>query len=188
MEDIKIIDLFFQRDQEAIEQVKARYGVYCYTIALNILQDREDAAECENDTYLRVWQRIPPDRPGQLRPYLGAVTRRLALDRWRKAHADKRGGGQVALSLEELGECVSAGSDAEQTIESGETARVISAFLRALPRIECDLFLRRYWYLDSIQQIVRRYGFSESKVKMTLKRTRDKLRVALEKEGILYET
>lgn len=188
MEDIRIIDLFWQRNQDAIEQVKAQYGVYCYTIALNILQDREDAAECENDTYLRVWERIPPDRPGHLRAYLGTITRRLALDRWRKAHADKRGGGRVALSLEELGECVPTTSNVEQAVESGETARLISAFLRALPRIECDLFLRRYWYLDSIQQIARHYGFSESKVKMTLKRTRDKLRVALEKEVSLYET
>lgn len=188
MEDVRIIDLFWQRSQDAICQVKARYGVYCYTIALNILQNREDAAECENDTYLRVWESIPPERPGQLRPYLGAVTRRLALDRWRKARTDKRGGGQVALSLEELGECVPATSGVEQVIEDAELAQVISNFLRALPRTECDLFLRRYWYLDSIRQIACRYGFSESKVKMTLKRTRDQLRAHLEKEGILYET
>lgn len=188
MEDVKIIDLFWQRDQEAIEQVKTRYGAYCYTIALNILQDREDAAECENDTYLRAWESIPPERPSRLRVYMGTITRRLALDRWRKAHAEKRGGGQVALSLEELGECVPATARVEQAAESGETARMISDFLWTLPRTECDLFLRRYWYLDSIEQIARCYGFSESKVKMTLKRTRDKLRVALEKEGILYET
>ncbi|MBE6807255.1 MAG: sigma-70 family RNA polymerase sigma factor [Ruminococcaceae bacterium] len=188
MEDIRIIDLFWQRNQEAIRQAKERYGGYCYAIALNILQDREDAAECENDTYLRAWESMPPDRPCRLRVYMGTITRRLALDRWRKAHADKRGGGQVTLSLAELEECIPAGSNVEQTVESGETARAISAFLRTLPPAESDLFLRRYWYLDSIQQIARRYGFSESKVKMTLKRTRDKLRVCLEKEGILYET
>lgn len=185
MEDKTIVELFWQRDETAVTMAKGCYGAYCYAIALNILQDREDAAECESDTYLKLWERIPPERPQQLRAYMGAITRRLALDRWRKAHADKRGGGQVALPLEELEECVPAASDVEQAVESGETARVISAFLRALPCTECDLFLRRYWYLDSIQQIARRYGYSESKVKMTLKRTRDKLRECLEKEGIL---
>lgn len=188
MEDQKIVEMFWKRDEGAVQLAKSSYGTYCYTIALHILQDREDAAECENDTYLRVWESIPPERPSCLRVYMGTITRRLALDRWRHFHADKRGGGQVALSLEELGECVPDASRVEQAVEYGETARLISDFLRALPQIECDLFLRRYWYLDSIQQIARRYGFSESKVKMTLKRTRDQLRACLEKEGILYET
>lgn len=185
MEEVKIVEMFWKRDESAIAAVKTQYGSYCYGIAWRILQNREDAAECENDAYLRIWETIPPNRPQKFATYLGAVTRRLALDRWRKDHAEKRGGGQVALSLEELSECVPAGSRVEQTAENAETAAVISAFLRTLPRIECDVFLRRYWYLDSIEQIAHRYGFSQSKVKMTLKRTRDKLRAVLEKEGIL---
>ena len=183
MEDIKIIDLFWQRNQDAIEQVKAQYGVYCYTIALNILQDREDAAECENDTYLRAWNAMPPDRPHGLRAYLGAITRRLSLDRWRKRTTQKRGG-EVALSLEELGECVPHPDTVPEAVEVGETAAILSDFLRSLPAVECDVFLRRYWYFDAVAQIARRYGYSESKVKMTLSRTREKLRDRLEKEGI----
>lgn len=185
MEDIKIIERFWQRDETAIEQAKARYGGYCYTIALQILNNREDAAECENDTYFRVWESIPPDRPEHLRAYMGAVTRRLALDRWRTYHADKRGGGRMALSLEELGECVPAYSRVEELAERDELSRLISDFLRSLPRTEGDLFIRRYWYLDSIEGIADRYNFSESKVKMTLMRTREKLREYLEKEDLL---
>lgn len=184
MEDKRIIELFWQRDEAAIQAAKTQYGAYCYTVAMQILQNGEDASECENDAYWRAWESIPPDRPRELRAYLGAVTRRLALDRWRQTRADKRGGGQVALSLEELGECVPDGSRVEQTLEGREAAALLSDFLRSLPRLECDVFLRRYWYLDSVEQIARRYGFTGSKVKMMLKRTRDKLRTTLEKEGI----
>ena len=183
MEDSRIITLYWQRDESALVLTCARYGAYCREIAWHILQDREDAAECENDTYWRAWQRMPPDRPHGLRPYLGAITRHLALDRWRASHADKRGGGEVALSLEELGACVGTAHSVEDEAERTVLAALLSAFLGSLPRAECDLFVRRYWYMDSVAQIAARYGYSESKVKMTLKRTRDKLRSRLEKEG-----
>ena len=185
MEDMQIVELFWQRDEAAIQAVKNQYGAYCHTIAMQILQNGEDASECENDTYWRVWESIPPDRPRSLCAYVGAVTRRLALDRWRQTRADKRGGGQVTLSLEELGECVPDGLRVEQTAEDNAAAVLLSDFLRSLPRVECDVFLRRYWYFDSVEQIAHRYGFTKSKVKMMLKRTRDKLRTTLEKEGIL---
>ncbi len=184
MEDIRIIEMYWRRDESAIEATRTRYGAFCRSIAMQILQNGEDAAECENDTYLRVWDSIPPDRPQRLSAYLGAITRRLALDRWRQSRAHKRGGGQVALSLEELGDCIPARDGVAQAVEETETAAIISDFLRSLPRIECDVFLRRYWYFDSVEQIARRYGFTKSKVKMTLKRTRDTLRAVLEKEGI----
>jgi len=183
MEDSYIIALYWQRDEAALTYTREQYGAYCREIAWQILKDREDAAECENDTYWRAWQRMPPDRPHGLRSYLGAITRHLALDRWRFHHADKRGGGEVALSLAELEACVGTADSVMEEMEAAALSALLSVFLRALPRAECDLFVRRYWYMDSITQIAVRYGWSESKVKMTLKRTRDKLRTYLEKEG-----
>lgn len=184
MEDSRIIEMYWQRDEQALILTRRKYGAYCRTIAMQILHSREDAAECENDTYLRAWNAMPPDRPQGLRAYLGAITRRLSLDRWRERKSQKRGGGEVALSLEELGECVGSADTVPTAVETAELSAVLSDFLRSLPTVECDLFLRRYWYFDSIAQIAKCYGFSESKVKMTLGRTRDKLREVLEKEGI----
>ena len=184
MEDSRIVALYWERDESALTHTREKYGAYCHAIAWQILHSREDAAECENDTYLRAWNNMPPDRPQGLRAYLGAITRRLSLDRWRQRTSQKRGGGEVALSLEELGECVSHPDTVPDTVEAGEMAAILSNFLRSLPSAECDVFLRRYWYFDSVAQIARRYGYSESKVKMTLKRTRDSLRAVLEKEGI----
>ena len=170
MEDKRIIDLYWQRDEQALTLTRRKYGAYCHAIAWQILHSREDADECENDTYLR--------------PYLGAITRRLSLDRWRELHSAKRGGGEVALSLEELGECVSHPDTVPEAVEAERLSAILSDFLHSLPAEECDLFLRRYWYFDSVAQIAKRFGYSESKVKMTLSRTRDKLRAHLEKEGI----
>ena len=184
MEDSHIIALYWQRDEAALTLTRTKYGAYCFAIALQILHSREDAAECENDTYLRAWGAMPPDRPAGLRAYLGAITRRLSLDRWRQSRAKRRGEGQVALSLEELSECIPAAQTVPEAVEQAEIAAILSDFLRSLPPATGDIFLRRYWYFDSVAQIARRYGFSESKVKMTLKRTRDSLRARLEKEGI----
>lgn len=184
MEDKRIIDLYWQRDEQALTLTRHKYGAYCHAIALQILHNREDADECENDTYLRAWNAMPPDRPQGLRPYLGAITRRLSLDRWRERKSQKRGGGEVALSLEELGECVSHPDTVPEAVEAERLSAILSDFLHSLPAEECDLFLRRYWYFDSVAQIAKHFGYSESKVKMTLSRTRDKLRAYLEKEGI----
>ena len=184
MEDMRIIELYWQRDEQALILTRRKYGAYCHAIAQQILHSREDAAECENDTYLRAWNAMPPDRPHGLRAYLGAITRRPSLDRWRERQAAKRGGGEVALSLAELGECVAHPDTVPEAVEAARTAAVLSEFLRSLPAEECDLFLRRYWYFDSVAQMAKHFGYSESKVKMTLSRTRDKLRVYLEKEGI----
>ena len=184
MEDERIIEMYWQRDEQAVHETAVKYGSYCRAIAMQIVQNGEDAEECVNDTYLRVWNRVPPERPLRLAAYLGAITRRLALDRWRRRQADRRGGGQVALSLEELGVCMPAGHFVEDALDEKEAAALISDFIRALPRAEGDVFLRRYWYFDSVEQIADRYGYSQSKVKMILKRTRDKLREVLEKEGI----
>ena len=185
MDDSNIIALYWQRDEAAIAETKAKYGRYCFAIAQNILSDRADAEECEADTYLEAWNKIPPAKPNALSAFLGKITRALAIDRWRRNRAQKRGGGEAELSLEELAECVPDRSSVEEAIGAAELARVISAFLRELPEEECSLFLRRYWYFDSVDALCRRYGMGASKVKMRLLRTREKLRKHLEQEEII---
>ena len=185
MPDDCIVELYWQRSESAIRATAEKYGAYCRSIARNILYDPEDAEESVNDTYLHAWQNMPPHRPSVLSAFLGKITRSISIDRWRRRHAEKRGGGETELVLEELEECASAPSDVETEIERQEMARVIASFLDALPAVERRVFLRRYWYLDSITAIAGRFAFSESKTASMLFRTRKKLRELLEKEGLL---
>ena len=184
MDDNRIVELYWQRDEDAIKETKDKYGKYCYAIAYNILSDREDAEECENDTYLEAWQSMPPEKPDPLRGFLGMLSRRISLDRWRKRHAAKRGGGEISLSFDELEECIPYGKSIDEELAAEELAKLISAFLENLSEMEGNVFLRRYFYFDSINDICQRYGFGQSKVKMMLKRTREKLLVRLTEEGI----
>lgn len=185
MDDVKIVELYFERNETAISETKAKYGNYCYSIAYNILKNNEDAEECENDTYLEVWKNIPPQKPKIFSAYLGTITRQKAIDKWRRKTANKRGGGEIQLSLQELENCISDDKAIGDEIVAEELARRISEFLRTLPQNERNVFIRRYWYFDSIGQISERYGYGQSKVKMMLKRTREKLISELEKEGML---
>ena len=182
MKDSQIVDLYWQRDETAISETEAKYGRFCFSIANNILHDDEDAKECVNDTYLGAWNAMPPHRPEMLSTFLGKITRRLSLKKWRDRSADKRGGGSVALSMEELEECIPSRQSADDSIAVAELTNIINEFLETLPVEERRVFLRRYWYFDSISDISARFGFGESKVKMMLKRTRDKLLVRLQKE------
>ncbi len=166
-----------------MEETAAKYGKYCFSIAKNILPSREDAQECVNDTYLDAWNSIPPHRPASLALFLGKITRRICIDRWRQQNARKRGGGETALALEELYQCVPDGCDAEQEYEKRELSRTINTFVKTLPGPEQRIFLCRYWYMDSIKDISKRFHYSESKVKSMLHRTRDKLKAELSKEG-----
>ena len=184
MDDEKIIELYWQRNENAISETKAKYGNYCYSIAYNILKNYEDAEECENDTYLEAWKTIPPQKPKILSAYLGTITRRKSIDKWRRKTADKRDG-EIQLSLQELENYISDDKNISDEIIAEEMAKIISEFLRTLPEKECNVFLRRYWYFDSITEICNRYGYGQSKVKMMLKRTREKLFSYLEKEGML---
>ena len=184
MEDERIIELYFQRSEQAIAATAAKFGNYCYAIANGILKDHQDSEETVSDTYMDTWNSIPPTRPVRLPAFLGKITRRNALDRWEFLHAEKRGGGEVPLALEELEDCIPAGRDPERELENQELGRIISGFLRSLPGTERQVFVRRYWYLDSVREIGEAFGFSQSKVKSMLFRTRNKLRVCLEKEGI----
>lgn len=183
MEDKQIIDLYFARSEQAIAETDTKYGSYCYSIAYNILTNREDSEESVSDTYMAAWNTIPPRRPGILATFLGKITRHLSIDRWRSRNAYKRGGGEIVLALEELGECVSGEESAEQSYLRKEMAVMFNRFLGDLPETERSVFLCRYWYLDSITEIAENFEFSQSKVKSMLMRTRDKLRKQLEKEG-----
>ena len=185
MEDYQITLLFWQRNEAAIYAARDKYGTYCRSIALAVLGDYEDALECENDTYLGAWNAIPPHRPQRLSTYLGKITRRISLDKWKSLHTRKRGGGEVVLALEELGECIASGETPQQKLEVQELTLQINAFLKALPETEQQVFICRYWYLSSVKTIAKQFDFSESKVKSMLCRTRLKLKAHLEKEGMV---
>lgn len=183
MDDNTIIQLYWDRSEQAIAETDTKYGTYCYSIAYNILTNREDAEESVSDTYMAAWKAMPPRRPSILSSFLGKITRHLSIDRWRSRNAYKRGGGEIILALEELGDCVSGEESAEGVLLRKELAARINRFLDALPEVERSVFLCRYWYVDSIADIAEHFGFTQSKVKTMLSRTREKLKKMLEKEG-----
>lgn len=185
MDDSAIIDLYFDRSETAISETEKKYGPYCYSIAYNILTNQEDAEESVSDTYMAAWNAMPPRRPSILSTFLGKITRHLSIDRWRSRNAYKRGGGEMVLALEELEDCIAGGEDVEKTLERKELARLFNGFLSGLPETERCVFLCRYWYLDSIADLEIRFGFSQSKLKSMLHRTRGKLRAELQKGGYL---
>ena len=184
MEDEAIYELYFQRNEEAITETHRKYGAWCRGVAMRILSRREDAEECLSDTYLRAWNSIPPQRPGSFCAWLGRVTRNLALSRYRMNHAEKRGGGQTALALEELSECVSGTEGPESAEEARAIAAAIDQFLEKLPQKHRMIFLRRYWHMASVGEIAKAYGMSPGQVTSSLFRSRKKLKSALLKEGI----
>ena len=230
MDDSRIIALYFNRDETAIEETNRKYGAYCYTVANNILSSHEDAEECVNDTWMRTWNSIPPQRPQVLKLFLLRITRNVSLDRLKAVKAKKRGGGETELAIEELSECIpGAGDVIDEMIEklnalnrvhlpeamAGESgaervakysvpmacglrynfaakavddevlaalAELIRQFVHSLPDLERAIFVRRYFFLDSIKAVADRYGMSEGSVMTRLSRTRKKLRTLLEKE------
>ena len=184
MEDSQIIDLYWARLEQAIQETDTKYGGYCRAIAHNILKSMEDSEECVSDTWLRAWNAMPPQRPSILSSFLGRITRNLSFDRCRRQNAEKRGGGALPLALDELSECVPAGGSVEQTMDERELGQAIDRFLRTIPEKQCSLFLRRYWYAESISQIAERYSLKENTVKSILFRTREQLRKFLQKEGV----
>lgn len=183
MEDQTIIDLYWQRDQGAIAETEAKYGAYCHSIAFGVLRSSEDAEECVSDTWLRAWNAIPPERPRSLRVFLGRIVRNLSLDRLDYNRAGKRDGAKDEL-FSELIACVPDQNDHMAQVELKD---LLSRFLRQQPRDARNIFLRRYWYCDSVEEIARRFGLREGAIKSSLFRTRAKLRKYLEKEGIGVE-
>ena len=184
MTDLQIIELYWARSEEAIPATSAAYGGYCTTIAWNILRNHEDTEECVADTWHRAWQSMPPERPSPLRVWLGKITRNLALDRWRAGRAEKRGGGQVEVLLSELEGCLPAGDDPEKQTEDREIIDAINAFLRAQSYTARVIFIRRYWYGDSVADIAQAMGMGRGAVKSALFRAREGLREHLAKEGL----
>lgn len=183
MEDSQIVDLYLQRDETAVEHTAEKYGSRLRRLAFGIVEDEQIAEECENDTYLQAWNRIPPHEP---RTYLGAflsrITRNLSIDRCRSRERLKRGAAITELSAE-LECCIPSPDDTACRMEARELAGIISTFLKEQPQLHRDVFLRRYWYAESVAQIARRYYMTQSKVKSMLFRTRNALRAYLEKEG-----
>ena len=189
MEDKQIVDLYWERDERAISESDAKYGAFCARIAMNILDNAQDAEECVNDTYLRAWNAIPPNRPTKLGAFLGKITRNLSLDRYKAKKTAKRGNSLFLVSLDELSECVPDGSTGfgsgfDDETEARLIGECINRFLHKLSGEARDVFICRYFYSDSIGEIARRFGLSESKVKSMLHRARGKLKKSLESEGI----
>ena len=180
MEDKKIIELYFARNEQAIAETDRKYGAYCRAIAYRILEDRLDSEEVANDTYLRLWNTIPPQKPDPLKSYAGRISRNLALDVYDAKHAGKRTG--VTLALEELAECLPT-RDGEEIGESAALSDSISRFILSLSEREKIIFVRRYFYCESTANIARRFELKEPNVLVILSRTRKALKKALQKGG-----
>ncbi len=183
MEDEAIIKLYFARDERAVQETDKKYGGYCFSLANGILHNDQDAEETVSDTYLKAWQAIPPKKPQVLKLFLAKITRNLAFTRWRRYTADKRGGGEMALVLEELEGCIAASGAVDDKLNARELVLTIRSFLNTLPPREQDIFLRRYFFVEESEVIAKRYGMKKATVQRTLSRTREKLKTYLTKEG-----
>ncbi|MCF0113854.1 MAG: sigma-70 family RNA polymerase sigma factor [Erysipelotrichaceae bacterium] len=181
MEDTRIIDLYWSRSEAAIYETDIKYRGYCFSIAFHILYNKEDSEECLNDTYHAAWNAMPPQRPNNLKTFLGKLTRNLSLHKWEYYQADKRGGNQVNLALEELEGVI--GVNDQDVVDQVALKDLLNDFLKKLKPDARKFFVRRYWYMDSIEEIAQLYGVSQSKVKMSLLRTRHQLKDVLESEG-----
>lgn len=183
MNDDQIIELYWQRNDAAIQETSRKYGAYCFAIADNILNCREDSEECVNDTWLQTWNSIPPQRPNIFRIYLAKIIRNLSFNRHQAQHAAKRGGGEITLVLDELAECIAGESDVVDTYQQKELEQSINCFVRSLAERDGNIFIRRYFFTESVSQIAKCYHLTENNVMVILSRTRRKLRIYLEKEG-----
>lgn len=185
MTDEKIIELYFDRDEQAITLTKLKYESYLYTIAYNILSDKPDSEECVNDTYMGAWDSIPPHRPNVLKTYLSKLTRNISLKKLRYNTAKKRNNSQIELAIDELKDLECTAENVESKLDEKELVEFIGKFISKLEINKRRIFLARYWYFFSVRDISKKLGYTESKVKTTLKRTRDKLFEELKKEGLL---
>lgn len=184
MEDLEIIELYNHRDEKAISETDKKYSSYLYVIAKNILNDHKDSRECVNDTYLRAWNTIPPNCPPKLAYYLGRITRGLSIDRLRSRTSRKRLSG-YCVSMDELGECFASFEDVQADIELEMLSQALTAYLSGLDEQKRSVFIRRYYFCDSIKEISRRMELSESAIKSMLKRVRDNLKSYLEGQGFI---
>lgn len=185
MEDNMIVSLFWQRDEAAVEETERKYGGLCRRIAFNILSCREDTEECVSDAYMAVWNSIPPKRPSNFQAFLCRIVQNFSLNRIRSGLTQKRGGGETALALDELAECVAGPHRPERDLEAKELAGAVDHFLSTLPRDDRIMFMYRYWLMLSMDQIAARFGCKSSRVNSSLHRSRQKLKKYLIKEGLL---
>ena len=185
MNDSQIVNMYWERNEKAVEETQKKYGSFCYSVAYSILCNEEDAKESVNDTYLDAWNSIPPHKPSVLSAFLGKITRRISIDKWRNKNAARRGGGQITDTLDELAECIPDSNGIEKQLEEKALNETINSFIKSLTEEEQKIFICRYWYLDSIKSISEQFGFSQSKVTSMLFRTREKLRKILMEEGFI---
>ena len=182
MDDLQIIELYFARDEQAIKETDRKYGKTCFRVAYNLLSNNEDSEECVNDTYLTVWNKIPPTRPNNFLAFICKITRNLSLKRLEVSNAMKRSAGTI-ISMSELEKALPDQCIAPD-VEDEELGKLISAFLWSEKALDRNVFLRKYWFFDSISDIAERYSMNENSVKSMLFRSRNRLREFLRKEGI----
>lgn len=187
MTDQQIVALYWQRSENAIAETDRHYGRYFHYIAFGILRDAGDAEETVNDTYLKAWNTMPPQRPNHLKAFLGRITRQLSINRLEYNTAQKRAGNQYRLALEELNGCIPADGAGEDLADLIALRESLEDFLYSLPLQTRRIFIRRYWHLHSIAEIAASFSMSESKVKSILMRTRKKLKQHLTEGGFLHE-
>ena len=183
MEDQRIIQLFLDRNEEALIQIREKYGAYCHSLSYGILNNEADAEEVVNDAWLRVWNAIPPQQPVVLKMFLAKTVRNLSLNFYRDRNAQKRGGGEVELALEELNQCIPAPGGVQEALEGRELAKVIQAFLLTQNERDRGIFVCRYFVVEPVDRIARKYGLTEANTRKILFRTRSKLKDYLTKEG-----
>lgn len=183
MEDKEIIGLYLDRNEQAIAATSEKYGSYCKSISMNILKNDEDAEECVNDTYMKTWNAIPPQIPLIFSAFLGKIVRNISFNRYRQNNSQKRGGSEMPLILDELGEIVSDKESVESELDNKELLQTINAFLGSISDYKRGIFIRRYWYSDKVSDIAQRYNKSENSVSVELNRIRKNLREHLLKRG-----
>ena len=185
MLDSQIVELYWQRDESAISQTDTKYGGLCRSISNNILRSYDESEECVNDSYLSAWNSMPTERTERLGAYMGKIVRNISISRLRQKTADKRGGGEYPICLEELRDCAGRGQGPERELELTELTEHIDKFLAGLKEQERDIFVSRYWYMAPVDEIAERAGFSYSKTASLLHRTRKKLELYLGREGLI---
>ncbi len=183
MEDEKIIALFFERSEEALRETEERYGAYSRSIAMHILNSREDAEECVEDSYMKLWETIPPERPDSLKAYLGRIVRNISISRLRKKNAEKRRDDMEVL-FSELEDCIPSGNDVEAAVDHIILTEMINRWLEGEKAENRKLFVNRYWYGCGNAELAIRFGMSESRITLKLHRMRGRLKKYLEREGV----
>ncbi len=184
MDDKQIIELYFERNEQAIRETEKEYGRFCHRIAMNVLGIHEDAEECVNDTYYSVWKQIPPTVPEIFKVYLGRITRNLSISRFRAMRAKKRYN-SMEIMLSELNDCVPSSANVEQSMEVMQLSEYISQWLDDLSEEDKALFVCRYWFGDEVQELAKKCGISASKMAQRMLRLRKSLKAALEKKGVV---